>query len=151
MKHFKLVLQEERTCSYQPVFKKITDSQTAFKSLLPLYKDELKVREVMYCLFLSRSNEIIGYDLNSIGAATSTVCNIQRIAQQALQRNAQGVILSHNHPSGNINPSDHDNKVTKKVKEALSLFDINLVDHIILAPQEDSTNYYSYADNGLIW
>lgn len=148
MKQYKLVLQESGECRYNPEVRKVTGSKASYKALLPLFMDELKVRELMYCLFLSRQNEIIGYDLISIGSAVGTVCNIQRIAQQALQRNAQGVILSHNHPSGNLNPSDGDNIMTKKVKDALGLFDIVLVDHIILGGCDGE--YYSYADNFML-
>ena len=60
---------------------------------------------------------------------------------------ASGVVVAHNHPSGNLNPSESDSKITAKIKEAVNLLDIQLLDHLIIFDSE----YYSFADNGILW
>jgi DNA repair protein RadC len=67
--------------------------------------------------------------------------------QVAIKANASGIIACHNHPSSNLNPSESDTKLTHKIKEAGNLMDIQLLDHLILATDD---NYYSFADNGLL-
>ena len=69
------------------------------------------------------------------------------IFQAAIKSNASGIIVCHNHPSGNLNPSESDTKLTQKIKEAGNLMDIQLLDHLILTTDD---NYYSFADNGLL-
>jgi DNA repair protein RadC len=68
------------------------------------------------------------------------------ISQYALKGNASGIIIAHNHPSGNSNPSESDQKITNKIKEAGNLLDIQLLDHIIVTPERDV--YRSFADEG---
>ena len=69
------------------------------------------------------------------------------IFQYALKTNAQGLIICHNHPSGNNQPSDSDKKITQKIREAAELLDMHLMDHIIITPHD---GYYSFADDGLL-
>jgi len=68
------------------------------------------------------------------------------VMKKAVELLASGIILCHNHPSGNLNPSDADSKITQKIKEAGSFMDIQLLDHLIISDKD----YYSFADNGLI-
>ena len=82
----------------------------------------------------------------SKGDATGTVVNFKQITRRALELKAQGVILSHNHPSGNLRPSDADVKITNKIKDALNLFDIVLFDHVIISNE----GHFSFADEGMI-
>jgi DNA repair protein RadC len=67
--------------------------------------------------------------------------------QYALKTNAQAIIICHNHPSGNDKPSESDTKITKKIKDAASLLDLQLMDHLIITPKE---GYYSFSDNGIL-
>ena len=80
----------------------------------------------------------------STGGITGTVADPRVILKKALEENATSIILSHNHPSGNINPSREDISLTKKIKEAASYLDITVLDHIIIG----NDKYYSFADSG---
>lgn len=97
---------------------------------------------------LNRANNVIGYFLLSEGGTTGTVMDIKIIARYAIKHLCQAIILSHNHPSGNTNPSTADISITKKIKKALDLLDVNVHDHIILT--ESDCNYLSMSDEGLI-
>jgi len=96
---------------------------------------------------MNRSNSILGLLPISRGGISGTVTDVRVIMQGALKSNASGILLAHNHPSGNITPSESDNKITQKIKEAGIIMDIQLLDHLILSTEG---NYYSYADNGLL-
>ncbi len=95
---------------------------------------------------MNRANKVITTEFISKGTATGAAVNAQQIARRALELKAQAVVLSHNHPSGNLNPSDADVKVTKIIKEALRLFEIQTLDHVIISNE----GYYSFSDNGLM-
>jgi DNA repair protein RadC len=96
---------------------------------------------------LNRSNAVLGILSVSKGGISGTVTDVRLIFQGALKTNASGIIVAHNHPSGNALPSDSDKKITQKIKEAGNLLDIQLLDHIIILPVE---GYYSFADEGTI-
>lgn len=102
----------------------------------------VEVQEYFIALYLTGNNKIIGYYQHSKGTINSTQVDIEIIASVALKSLAKGVVIAHNHPSGNAEPSDPDRRITKKIKEALKLFDIALIDHIIIT--KDS--YYSFRD-----
>ena len=85
----------------------------------------------------------MGYAQISSGGLTGTVCDPKIIFQYALQTNASGIILAHNHPSGNLQPSQADIQITEKVREAGKLLDIALLDHLILTGE----GFYSLTDN----
>ena len=80
----------------------------------------------------------------SKGGVSGTVTDVRLILKRAIELLASGIILVHNHPSGNTHPSPDDNRITAKIKEAASLLDINVLDHLIITP----TDYFSYNDNG---
>jgi len=82
----------------------------------------------------------------SQGGISGTVTDVRIIMKKAVEFLASAIIVCHNHPSGNLNPSDADSKITGKIKEAGSIMDIQLLDHIIISGKD----YYSFADNGLI-
>ena len=82
----------------------------------------------------------------SIGGVSSTVVDVKIVVKNALEKLASSLILVHNHPSGNANPGENDRIQTKLLKEAASLFDIALLDHLIIA----GDNYFSFADDGII-
>jgi len=96
---------------------------------------------------MNRSNSVLGIMPVSKGGLSGTVTDVRLIFQGAIKANASGIIVCHNHPSGNLNPSDSDTKITQKIKEAGNLMDIQLLDHLILIIDG---SYYSFADNGLL-
>lgn len=102
--------------------------------------------EYFYAIYLNRNNQILGVHQISKGGFTGTVVDVRVIFQVALKACACSIILAHNHPSGNIQPSDADRIITQKVKDAAKLLEMQVLDHIIVT----SESFYSLADNGLI-
>jgi DNA repair protein RadC len=100
--------------------------------------------EEFWVLYLSRSNRMIYEECMSKGGVSGTITDIRLILKRALELLASGIILVHNHPSGNLRPSPDDDRITTKTKEAAKLLDINVLDHLIITP----TSYFSYNDNG---
>lgn len=103
-------------------------------------------REEFWVIFLNRGNRIMTAKQHSIGGLTGTVVDVKILIREAIQMLASGIILAHNHPSGNLQPSDADISVTRKLKEAAKLFEITILDHMIVADR----SYYSFADNGIL-
>ena len=108
--------------------------------------DTLEYCEEFKILLLTRSNAVLGIMAVSKGGISGTVTDVRIILQAALKSNASGLIVCHNHPSGNLNPSESDTKITQKIKEAGNIMDIQLLDHLIITGED----YYSFADNGLL-
>ncbi|HOV11997.1 MAG TPA: DNA repair protein RadC [Bacteroidales bacterium] len=102
--------------------------------------------EEFWVLFLNRANKILKKNIISQGGIAGTVADPKKIFKAALENNASSMILCHNHPSGNIKPSEADIKLTRKLKDAGTLMDISVLDHIIIG---DNT-YFSFADEGLM-
>lgn len=98
-------------------------------------------------LLLNRANKVLGVANISQGGTNGTITDIKIILQYAIKSNASGIIVCHNHPSGNMNPSESDSKITQKIKEAGNLVDVQLLDHLIITTDGE---YFSYADQGLI-
>ena len=107
---------------------------------------KIDYKEMFYVVLLNRANYCLGYSHISTGSTSGTVVNIKEVFQLALKTNASSIILAHNHPSGNMTPSNADINLTQKIKNGCELFDIQLLDHLIIS----SLNYYSFADNGKI-
>ena len=97
-------------------------------------------------MLLNKANRVLGIIDLSTGGVAGTVADPKLIFVAALKANATGIIVSHNHPSGNLKPSQADDQLTQKIKQAGQLLDIRLHDHIIIS----SEGYYSFADEGLI-
>jgi DNA repair protein RadC len=97
-------------------------------------------------LLLNRANHVIGWFNVSMGGVASTVVDPKVIFSVALKCNTSGIILSHNHPSGNLNPSNADLELTKKLKNGGQILEIQILDHIILTTE----SYFSFADEGVI-
>jgi len=130
------------TCRLGPV---ISSSHEAYEELLRWFpKETISLQERFVALYLNRANRVLGAYLASSGGITGTVADPRLIMTVALKTAAVGIILSHNHPSGNLKASAADIDLTKKIKEAGQLLDIQVVDHIILS----SNGYYSFADDG---
>ena len=102
--------------------------------------------EVFGVVFLNRANRVKHYEVISIGGITGTVADPRIIFKKALAEDAVSIILFHNHPSGNLQPSKADEALTHKIIQAATLFDIRILDHIIVSEY----GYFSFADEGLI-
>jgi DNA repair protein RadC len=125
---------------------KISNSNDCFLLLLDLWSNKMEYIEEFYILLLNKANKVLGVSKISEGGLSGTVVDPKRIFQVALKSNATSIILAHNHPSGNIKPSEADQKITQKCRDAGSLLDIVVLDHIILTAEQ----YYSFADEGQI-
>jgi DNA repair protein RadC len=102
--------------------------------------------EVFAVVFLNRANKINHFEIISKGGITGTVADPRLILKKALEEDATSIVLCHNHPSGNLQPSRADEELTKKIKEAASYFDIKIIDHIIVSEE----GFYSFADEGIL-
>lgn len=123
----------------------ITTSKSAF-NILHQHWDANKIglMEQFKILLLNNANRVLGiYDM-ATGATTGVTVDICLVITAALKANARGIILSHNHPSGNLRPSDADRNLTKSIQTATQLLNIRLLDHLILSDE----GYYSFADEG---
>ena len=125
--------------------KKIRCSQDAVNILREIYPG-FEHREYFYILCLNRANQLLGFHQVSVGGISGTVTDVRLIYQVAIKANASGIILSHNHPSGNLQPSEADIKITKKIKDAGQFLDIPVLDHLILSEE----GYLSFADDNLM-
>jgi len=121
---------------------KISGSREAAAHLMPLFYN-LDV-EQFHILLLNRANKIIGTRKISEGGMSGTVVDPKVIFYKAIQAKASGIIMAHNHPSGNLKPSDSDIQLTKKMKEGGRLLEISILDHLIIS----NNSYYSFADEG---
>lgn len=122
----------------------ISSSRDAFRILSPLMCD--LGHEEFWVLFLNQANRVQKRVKISSGGISETAVDIRLILKNAIMCGASGVILSHNHPSGNERPSSADEMFTKKIKEAAKLMDIRILDHVIIAKD----TYFSFADEGRI-
>ena len=124
----------------------VTSSSDAYLILKEYYpKDQIALKEYFVVMYLNQANRVIGVQKLSIGGLTSAIADVRLLFGTALKVLATGVVISHNHPSGNIRPSLQDSNLTKQVKEAGKLLDIKLLDHLILTPDDQ---YISMADIG---
>lgn len=122
----------------------IQSSQSAAKLISPLLRD--LPHEECWVMYLNRANKLISRERLSKGGLSATVVDVKFVIKGALERLASSIILIHNHPSGNAHPGESDKVQTKILKDAAALFDITLLDHLIIA----GDNYFSFADDGII-
>ncbi|MFN8437288.1 MAG: DNA repair protein RadC [Cytophagales bacterium] len=139
-----LELGRRRKDSLSPKRDKITCSRDIYEAVYPNLLDSNY--EEFWVVLLNRQNQIIKKVQVSKGTISGTVVDARLVFKPALEHLASSVILVHNHPSGNIKPSQEDIKVTQKLKEAGTIFDIPVLDHIIFT----NDNYYSFADEGVL-
>lgn len=139
-----LELGRRRKLSEVPEVPQIKCSKDVADIFQPLLSD--LPHEEFWILFLNRSNKVINRMKLSQGGVSGTVTDVRMVMKRAIECLASGIIVCHNHPSGNLNPSDADTKITQKIKDAGMLMDIQLLDHLIITDRE----YYSFADNGLL-
>ena len=122
---------------------KITSSKAVFEVMQPIIGE--LTHEEFWVLFLNNSNKILFKAQLSKGGMTGTVIDTRIVFKIALEQNATSIILSHNHPSGKLQPSEADIQITKKIKSAGQQLDIPVLDHIIITER----GYYSFADEGI--
>lgn len=123
---------------------KITSAQDAFDIMQPIIGD-LDTEE-FWTLFLNQSNKILKKEKFSQGGINMTLVDKRLIFKQALELNAIGIILIHNHPSGNLTPSEQDKSLTRDICEAGNLLNISVLDHLIIA----QTQYFSFSEEGIL-
>lgn len=138
----KVDLYPKAKISQQP---QIMCSRDAYETLKVGWS-EINYRESFKVMFLNRGNRVIGIKEISTGGISGTVVDVRMILQAGLGVNASSMILAHNHPSGQLEASDADMKITRKIKQASEIMDITVLDHVILT---DDT-YYSMADEGTL-
>jgi proteasome lid subunit RPN8/RPN11 len=124
-------------------FGQITSSNDVYQFLKERILKGIEVQEHFIAIYLNQANKIIGYYHHSTGTINATMVDVEIVAAVALKTLAKSVIISHNHPSGNLTPSEADRTLTRRIKEALKLFDIHLLDHVIVT----RNGYYSFAES----
>ncbi len=122
----------------------IRSSSDVYNIMCPVMED--LPHEEFWILFLNRANRVTGRMKISQGGVSGTVTDVRIVMKKAIESLASGLVICHNHPSGNNSPSDSDIRITQKIKEAGALMDIQLLDHLIIAGKD----YYSFADNGAL-
>lgn len=120
--------------------KSISSPKAAVRLLLPEMRD--LDHEECWVLFLNRANYLINKERITVGSGDATLIDIKTIIRKAIEKKASGIILAHNHPSGNAMPGKVDIEETARLKKALNTCDISLIDHIVIA----SKSYYSFSD-----
>ena len=141
----KLIYRTKVKASQRPQVKTSKDAFELFMEHWDL--DSIEHVEEFKLMLLTRSNKVLGIASISKGGITGTVTDVRIILRYALKSNASGIIICHNHPSGNLQPSESDLAITRKVKDSAFLMDIQLLDHLIIIPEG---RYYSMADDGKI-
>jgi len=122
----------------------IQSSAYAAKIISPILRD--LSHEECWVMYLNRANKLISKERLSIGGVSATVVDVKIVLKNALEKLASSIILVHNHPSGNPKPGENDKVQTRLLKDAAALFDISLLDHLIIAGDE----YFSFADDGIM-
>ncbi|MBD5330037.1 MAG: DNA repair protein RadC [Bacteroides sp.] len=119
---------------------------TSSQSIYDLMRSEIGnlTHEEIWTIYLGRRNDVLLTKRITSGSAVASIFDIKAIMKEALLMEAQGLVLCHNHPSGNLTPSGPDDQITRKMKEGATIFDIRMLDHVIVTP----SGYYSYHDNG---
>lgn len=123
--------------------KQIRSSEDAADIFRPMLND--KEREYFCVLYLNNNHKVIHHETLSVGGLTGTIVDIRIILKTAIQHLSCALIVSHNHPSGQLKPSKQDLALTLKLNEAAELMDIALIDHLIITEND----YLSFADEGL--
>jgi DNA repair protein RadC len=147
----KLLTIAEIKVSYNPSIANhpcIKSSDEAYRVVKPFYSDDtISLQEQFVVIYLNRQNKVLGVYPLSKGGITSTVADPRLIISIALKSAAVGLILVHNHPSGNVQPSAADREITAKINETCKLLDITVLDHLILVQNGE---YLSFRDEGIL-
>lgn len=124
----------------------VNSSLKCYEFLKPLYGDSVSIYESFYCLYFNSSNQLVGHVKIGQGGVAGCVADGKLVFKCALDLLATAIILSHNHPSGNLTPSDADINLTRKFRDFGNMIGVRVLDHIILTPN----GYMSFADDGRI-
>lgn len=125
----------------------ISSSKTVYQLALQFWnRDTIEFFEQFKILLLNQSSKVLGIYEVSSGGISGTVVDLRLIFASALKANAVSLIMIHNHPSGQVKPSEADKQITRKVREAGSILNITLLDHLIITPE----TYYSFVDEGAL-
>lgn len=139
-----LVYKSKVKASERP---KIVTSKDAYNVLMKAWDDnKIELVEQFKVLFLNQANKVLGVYEVSTGGITGTVADPRVIFVAALKANCCAIVISHNHPSGNLKPSRKDEELTQKIKQGGQLLDIKLLDHLIVTTE----GYLSFSDEGLL-
>lgn len=139
-----LVYKTKVKASERPMVKGSKDIYNILRQVWD--ENKIEMLEEFKVIFLNRANRVIGvYDASS-GGITGTIADPRLILAAAIKSLAVSIILSHNHPSGNLKPSKADEELTQKIRTAAAYHDIRVIDHIIITTE----SYYSFADEGLL-
>lgn len=127
---------------------KISNSKDAYELLITRFypKDTIEHKEIVKTILLNKAHKVLGVINVSEGGIDSSIIDCRLVLQAAILANATSLILTHNHPSGNVNPSECDNRMTLELKKACDFMKISLLDHIIVTNE----SFFSYADEGKI-
>lgn len=125
---------------------KFNSSKEVYQFVKQFYGDDIDVQESFFILLLDRKNETIGYAKISQGGISNCIVETRLIVKYSIECLATSIILIHNHPSGTLSASTQDIETTKKLKKCLAMFDVRILDHIIVT----SDGYYSFADMEVI-
>jgi DNA repair protein RadC len=139
-----LEIGKRRASQEIPEKPQISSSNDAYK-ILKLHLADLRTEE-FWAIFLNQSNKVIHIAQLTQGGINQSIVDIRIVFKTALDHFATGIIISHNHPSGNLKPSTEDIQITKKVKDAGNLMNVQLLDHLIIT----QNSYLSFADEGLL-
>lgn len=129
----------------RPIIKSAEDAIDVLRNLYHL--ERIGLQEQFVIVFLNRANKVIGSSNLFVGGLTGTVVDIKLVLAIGLKLMASSIIISHNHPSGNIKPSEEDKKITNKLCDASKLLEIQLLDHLVVTPD---MKYFSFANEGLL-
>lgn len=121
---------------------KVKCSEDAFNFAKQFYFDDINIYESCFIMLINHANNVMGYAKISQGGICSTMVDVRIVAKYAIETLATAVILVHNHPSGNLKPSNDDDRMTNSVKKGLELLNVKLLDHLIIS----ENGYYSYDD-----
>lgn len=144
------VFQGQAKVTYKEKRNPVRVQIRASSDVQKLVKDHLKgsnlfEREMFVAVYMSTANEVLWIETVGMGTVDSCRPDAKAITRRALTGTSTAVIVAHNHPSGRTNPSEGDRRFTKELKKKLDLFEIRLLDHLILGKRDE---YYSMSDNG---
>lgn len=137
-----LILKEVRNHVVPAV--QIKDSTTIADFARAFYDDDLTIYESAFVILLNHANKTIGWAKIGQGGICSTVVDVKLICKYAIESLSSAVVFVHNHPTGNTQPSGLDDTITRRIKDALKIMDVRLLDSVIITEE----SHYSYFDNG---
>ena len=144
MESYRYEIKAKKTECFKEAY--VKSSVDAYNYAMEFYHEDINIYESCFMMMINNAGMVIGWMKISQGGVADTPVDARLVCKAALDTLATQVILVHNHPSGSTRPSGNDRHLTQKIKAALQIFSINLVDHIIVT--EDK--YYSFAEEGLI-